>query len=511
MRQLGLMEPAIDTKVGGLGCVGVVGAGPAGLTAAYELARNGRAVEVFESADVVGGISRTVERDGWRFDIGGHRFFTKVPEVEALWQELLTEEEFLIRPRMSRIYYNGKLFDYPLKAGNALLNLGVIEALRCLASYAWVRLHPPADQSTFEGWVAARFGWRLYRIFFKTYTEKVWGVDARAIQSDWAAQRIKNLSLISAIRNALRLGRGEQITSLIEEFHYPKLGPGMMWERARDRVVEMGVPVHLQAPIVRIEHADGQARALVSGHDGAERRTPVDQVISSMPLGDLVRALSPSAPDDVLHAADELHHRDFLTVALIVPQAFAFPDNWIYIHDPGVRVGRVQNFGSWSPFLVKEGSTCLGLEYFVNEGDELWSASDEDLVLLAGRELAQLGLAPEAAVSHGYVVRMPKAYPVYDEHYQANVLVIRRWLAENLPNVQPVGRNGMHRYNNCDHSMVTALLAARNVLGASPAHDVWAVNVEDEYHEETRADHARGTGRAAPILPRSVSVATPAA
>jgi len=225
-----------------------------------------------------------------------------------------------------------------------------------------------------------------------------------------------------------------------------------------------------------------------------------------MPLGELVRALSPAPPSDVVRAGDDLHHRDFLTVALVMPERFAFPDNWIYVHDPKVRVGRVQNFGAWSPFMVKPGSTCLGLEYFVNQDDDLWSASDDDLVRLAARELAQLGLAPADAVRQGYVVRMPKAYPVYDAHYRANVAVIRQWLEANLPDVHPVGRNGMHRYNNSDHSMLTALLAARNVLGATPAHDVWNVNVEDEYHEETRLDHERGTGRAAPILPRPITV-----
>ena len=492
------------------GRVGVVGAGPAGLTAAYELARHGRAVEVFEATDAVGGISQTVERDGWRFDIGGHRFFTKVPEVEALWHELLDDEDFLRRPRMSRIYYRGKLFDYPLKPVNALRNLGVLEAVRCLASYAWVRLRPPADQSTFEGWVAARFGWRLYRIFFKTYTEKVWGVPANAIQADWAAQRIKNLSLLGAVRNALWPRRGEQITSLIEEFSYPKLGPGMMWERARDRVAGMGVPVHMRAPVVRLEHSDGRVRAVVSRRDGRECRTPVDHLIASMPLGELVHALSPAPPAEVRRAAGELRHRDFLTVALIVPETVAFPDNWIYVHDPDVQVGRIQNFGSWSPYLVKDGRTCLGLEYFVNEADELWTAPDDALVELAKRDLAQLGLVPGDEVRTGYVVRMPKAYPVYDEHYQANVAVIRYWLEANLPNVHPVGRNGMHRYNNTDHSMMTALLAARNVLGATPAHDVWAVNVEDDYHEETRDDGVRGTGRAAPVLPRRIGTPLPA-
>ncbi|MFT4262022.1 MAG: NAD(P)/FAD-dependent oxidoreductase [Nocardioides sp.] len=484
--------------------VGIIGAGPAGLTAAHELVRQRTEsdvdVEIFEATDAIGGISQTVERDGWRFDIGGHRFFTKVPEVKALWHELLGEDELLLRPRMSRILYRGKLFDYPLKAGNALRSLGIVEALLCVLSYAWARIRPPADQSTFEGWVAARFGWRLYRIFFKTYTEKVWGVPADTIQADWAAQRIKNLSLLTAVRKAIWPGRGEHVTSLIEEFEYPRLGPGMMWERARDLLAEAGVNVHMQEPVAAIEHHDGQVSALITEREGGRRRTSVDAVISSMPLGELVDALDPPAPAPVRRAAAALNHRDFLTVALVVPRETAFPDNWVYVHDPAVRVGRIQNFGSWSPHLVQGDATCLGMEYFVFEGDDLWESTDDDLIALATREVEQLGLVPAGSVRAGYVVRMPKAYPVYDEAYQANVATIRAWLETHLPGIQPVGRNGMHRYNNADHSMMTALLAARNVLGASPAHDLWAVNVEEEYHEEKRGS---GTGRDAPVLPRA--------
>ncbi len=478
----------------------VIGAGPAGLTAAYELGKRGGTATVLEATDVVGGISQTVERDGWRFDIGGHRFFTKVRSVESLWHEILPEGEFLLRPRMSRIYYDGKFFDYPLKASNALRNLGIIEAIRCVLSYAWVRLRPPADQSNFEGWVAARFGWRLYRIFFKTYTEKVWGVDATEIQADWAAQRIKNLSLGKAIANALLPKRNQKdITSLIEEFEYPRHGPGMMWEVAREKVEEQGSKVHFSSPVVRIERDDRGATAVVTDDGGVETRHDAAHVISSMPISALARVVDPPAPEAVRAAADGLAYRDFLTVALVVPEAHGFPDNWIYVHETGVRVGRIQNFGSWSPDMVKPGYTCLGLEYFVFEGDELWEAADDDLVALGTRELAQLGLVPADVVEAGYVVRMPKAYPTYDAGYDARVETIRAWLADELPNVHPVGRNGMHRYNNQDHSMVTASLTVENLFGAD--HDVWAVNVEEEYHEEVRDPSSR-TGRDAPVLPR---------
>jgi protoporphyrinogen oxidase len=488
----------------------VIGAGPAGLTAAYQLAKRKAPVAVFEADDVVGGISRTAEREGWRFDIGGHRFFTKVPQVESLWHEILPDGEFLLRPRMSRIYYRGKLFDYPLRAMNALRGLGAIEAVRCVGSYVWSQVRPPKDQSHFEGWTTARFGKRLYSIFFKTYTEKVWGVPANVIQADWAAQRIKNLSLSKAVFNALLPRRNQKdITSLIEEFQYPKFGPGMMWERATEHVEKLGGTVTLNTQVVAV-HRDGPRAVAVSVSDGGPvRREPADHVVSSMPISALVRAMDPPAPPEVLAAADDLRYRDFLTVALVVPKEFSFPDNWIYIHSPGVQVGRIQNFGSWSPYMVKDGRTCLGMEYFVNEGDELWASADEDLVRLATGELERLGLVREGAVQNGYVVRMPKAYPVYDDRYQRNVDIIREWLDEHAVNVYPVGRNGMHRYNNQDHSMLTAMLTVENILDNS-GHDVWSVNVDEEYHEQKSdsdsGSRARaGTGRDAPILPRTGS------
>jgi protoporphyrinogen oxidase len=491
--------------------VAVIGAGPAGLTAAYDLTKHGLPVRVFEAAPVVGGISRTVERDGWRFDIGGHRFFTKVRRVEELWHEILPAEDFLLRPRMSRIYYRGKLFDYPLRAGNALRSLGLLEAARCTGSYLRARLRPPRDQSKFDAWVTARFGRRLFEIFFKTYTEKVWGMSTADLPADWAAQRIKNLSLFGAIKNAVLPRRNQkQITSLIEEFQYPKYGPGMMWETCTEKVRAAGGTVELDTAVrtVHWEPGKGAVAVSVTGPDGSETLVPADHVVSSTPISALIRAMSPEAPAEVLAAADDLRYRDFLTVALVVPVEAGFPDNWIYIHAPGVRVGRIQNFGSWSPYLVKEGRTCLGLEFFVNEGDELWTMADPDLVRLGTRELEELELIQPGKVEAGYVVRMPKAYPVYDDRYQADLAVIRTWIEAHVPNVHPVGRNGMHRYNNQDHSMMTALLTAENIRTGS-AHDVWSVNVEEEYHETGGDDDAgrsratpAGTGRDAPLMPR---------
>ncbi len=486
----------------------VIGAGPAGLTAAYELVKAGDPVVVAEADDVVGGISRTVLREGWRFDIGGHRFFTKVRPVEALWHEILPEEDFLLRPRKSRIFYEGKYYDYPLRPINAIRNAGPFKAVEWGLSYLWARVRPPKDQTNYEGWLVARFGWRLYRTFFKTYTEKVWGIPVSDMPADFAAQRVKNLDLGKAIINALTPKRNQtEITTLIEEFRYPKFGPGMMWEVCREKVEAAGGDVRMETRARAINVVDGRAEAVTLEHAGQSVRQPASHVISSMPMAQLVAALDPPPSADVLAAAGDLQYRDFLTVAVVIPEELGFPDNWIYVHSPEVKVGRIQNFGAWSPYMVKEGRTCLGLEYFVFEGDGMWTKSDEELIALASRELEVLGLVPAAAVQQGYVVRVPKAYPTYDFAYQDNVATIVKWLDANAPNVHPVGRNGMHKYNNQDHSMYTAMLTVENIHGAD--HDIWSVNVEQEYHEERRggdepaaSSGTGGTGRDAPVLPR---------
>jgi protoporphyrinogen oxidase len=484
------------------GNVVVVGAGPAGLTAAYELGKAGHPCTVLEATDVVGGISQTVVRDGWRFDIGGHRFFTKVADVERLWHEILPDEDFMQRPRSSRIYYQGKFFDYPLKPVAALRTLGIIEAIRCGLSFLWVRIRPPKDQSTLEGYVVANYGWRLYGHFFKEYSTKVWAVPPSEISAEWGAQRIKGMTLWTAVWEPLRArfagkrNKGSQVTSLIEEFQYPKLGPGMMWERCQQHVEAQGSKVVFDAPVSKISHDGGRANGVAAGGTTYE----ADHVISSMPFNALLKAMDPAVPAEVQQAADDLVFRDFLSVALVVPaDKVSWNDNWIYIHDPGIKTMRVQNFGSWSPYMVKDGRNVLGLEYTVQEGDEWWNASDEELIERGKRELQALGLMQAADVEAGYVVRMPKAYPVYDEGYRANVEVLRGWLEAHAPNVHPVGRNGMHKYNNQDHSMYTAMLTVENILGRG-AHDIWSVNVEEEYHET--GSTTGGTGRDAPILPR---------
>lgn len=488
----------------------IIGAGPAGLTAAWELVKRGVAPIVVEADSQVGGISRTVERDGWRFDIGGHRFFTKVSRVQSFWHEVLGTDDFLTRNRLSRIYYGGKFFDYPIKPLNALANLGPVESVRCVASYVMTKLRPPQDQSDFESWVAARFGWRLYRIFFKTYTEKVWGVPATEIRSDWAAQRIKGLSLPSAALNAFRTSFTQtKHTSLIDRFEYPRFGPGMMWERTSDLIERGNGQVRLDTELVTLLRDDhGVVAVVVNGEQGREQ-IEVDHVISSMPLGELALAMSPPPPESVINAAKSLTHRDFLTVALVVPESSSFKDNWIYVHDPTVKLGRVQNFRSWSPDMVKPGKTCLGLEYFVFEGDDLWGMPDDDLIAFATEEITRIGLIDAGVVEAGFVVRVPQAYPVYDAEYADHIEVIRAWLERDVTNVHPAGRNGMHRYNNQDHSMLTAMLAVENIFGAT--HDVWTVNVDAEYHESGHhhgvtpqaskiLDGVSGTGRDVPRL-----------
>jgi protoporphyrinogen oxidase len=485
----GLSDSAATGAAGRRARVVVIGAGPAGLTAAYLLATRHRIpATVLEADPVVGGLSRTVERDGWRFDIGGHRFFTKVPEVQALWEEILPGTEFMVRPRMSRIYYRGRFYDYPLRLANALSNLGPAEAARCVLSYLRARVAPPKDQSTLEGWIEARFGRRLYRHFFQAYNEKLWGVPANRLPADFAAQRIRELSLGRALASALRPGRSAgRVTSLADRFCYPAYGPGMLWDRCRRLAEESGSHVLTSTPVRSLRREGDRVVAVeTAGADGTVTEHPCDHVISSMALPSLVTALSPPPPPPVVGAARALRHRDFLTVALVVPAAAGFPDNWIYVHAPEVRVGRIQNYGSWSPFLVRDDRTVLGMEYFVWRDDELWRMSDEALVEMATKELGHLGLAAPDLVEAGYVVRVEKAYPFYDAGYADHVARIAAWLRQHAANVQPVGRNGLHRYNNQDHSMVTAMRAVDNLVSGA-GYDVWAVNLEAEYHEERSA------------------------
>jgi protoporphyrinogen oxidase len=482
----------------------IMGAGPAGLTAAYELCNRQVSSLVLESDSVVGGIARTANYKGYLFDMGGHRFFTKVSLVDRMWKEVLGDD-FITRPRASRIYYRHKFFQYPLEPMNALFGLGLFEALRCGLSYARAQVIKTRPEDDFETWVSNRFGRRLFQIFFKTYTEKVWGIPCHEIKAEWAAQRIKDLSLFTLVWNAIK-PRGKQskdkvIKTLIHEFQYPRKGPGMMWERTRDIVEQRGSRVLMNTPVEKIHWRPGAVEAVTAGG----QRFEADHFISSLPIRELIHSLDPAPPEDVLRAADDFHYRDFLTVALIIRGKDLFPDNWIYVHEGNVNVGRIQNYNNWSPEMVPDPeTTCLGLEYFCNEGDGIWAMDDQALVALATRELAALGLVDTSLVVDGTVVRVKKAYPVYDEHYRRGLAAIQEF-QRTIPNLQLVGRNGMHRYNNQDHSMLTAVLAARNITGAK--YDLWKINVDSDYHEagaqitETELDELE---RTQPLTPSRI-------
>ncbi|MES2524084.1 MAG: NAD(P)/FAD-dependent oxidoreductase [Gemmatimonadota bacterium] len=490
----------------------IIGAGPAGLTAGYLLAKKGVAVTILEAhPTLVGGIARTEQYKGFGFDIGGHRFFSKSQEVEDLWTELLPDD-MLERPRSSRIYYRGHFFDYPLRAVDALRKLGLIESTLCVLSYMRARLQPVKDPVNLEDWVTNQFGSRLYRIFFKTYTEKVWGMSCRAISADWAAQRIKGLSLASAIVNALKPqpkpesgNRSGIIKTLLTHFRYPRRGPGMLWEAAARKTQELGGTLHMGTEVTgaRFDSARDAWTLGFKRSDGSHGEIEGTDVISTAPLRELVLALEPATPAPVQDAARALKYRDFLTVALVVKDRDVFSDNWIYIHDPGVKVGRVQNFKSWSPELVPDPAlTCYGLEYFCFEGDGVWSASDAELVGLGISEMTTLGLLRPEDVVDGCVVRQQKAYPVYDATYAHNVKIVSEGLREHFPSLHVIGRNGMHKYNNQDHAMMTAMLTVRNIAEGAD-YDVWEVNQDAEYHEGDRhqdsANHGASGVRDVPI------------
>jgi len=514
----------------------IIGAGPAGLTAALELQkRSDIACIVFDSDSQVGGISKTINYRGNRMDLGGHRFFSKSDWVMNWWQSILPVEEsaragaaaiplayqgstrnlvacggpveddervMLVRSRLSRIFYRRRFFDYPLKLSwRTLANLGAAYTASIAASYARARLAPRRPESTLEDFLVNRFGDKLYRTFFKDYTEKVWGVACSEISAEWGAQRIKGLSIGKAVAHALSkpLRRSQDAaqkrteTSLIERFLYPRLGPGQMWEEVARRVVSKNGAIHLHHRVVGI-HRTGERIESIDVRDcrsGAVRRIACDYLISSMPMKELAELLRPEDPR-VLEIAGALPYRDFMTAGLLVKRMRGGhsaaangmpPDNWIYVQEPDVRLGRLQIFNNWSPALVADPSTIwLGLEYFCTEGDEVWSLSDAAFLELASRELAQIGLIHPDDVLDGTVVRVRKAYPAYFGAY-SDIHRVRDYL-DTFSNLFPVGRNGMHRYNNQDHSMLSAKAAVDCIVsGSADKRALWAVNVEDDYHE----------------------------
>ncbi len=470
----------------------VIGAGPAGLTAGYTLAKNGRAALVLEQDPVyVGGISRTANYKGFLFDIGGHRFFSKSKEIVDLWNEILPDD-FLERPRLSRIFYRAKFYAYPLKAFEALRNLGLLESVRCMASFGYAKAFPVKDPRSFHQWVRNQFGERLFGIFFKTYTEKVWGMGCDEISADWAAQRIKGLSLGAAIVDGLRRSFGlrksageDGAKSLIESFRYPRRGPGMMWEAAARKIEALGGRLLMGRSVTKLHYDEARKLWSVTAKraDGEIETYHARHVLSSAPMRELMNAIEPKPLS--LFNARALKYRDFLTVVLIGRPQKELPDNWVYIHDPSVKVGRVQNFRSWSPEMIADGvSTCLGLEYFCFEDDGLWAAPDSELIALAKTEIDKIGLMNPKDVFDACVVRQAKAYPVYDDSYADHVEAVRLEIATRFPTLHLIGRNGMHKYNNQDHAMMTGMLTALNIIAGETIYDVWQVNEDAEYSEQ---------------------------
>ncbi len=463
---------------------------------------------MLEQADLVGGLARTEAYKGYCFDIGGHRFFTRVAHVQRFWQDVLGDD-FVKRRRLSRIYYQSTFFNYPIDPINALIGLGPFEAIRCVASYVGARLFPPAQQDNLEQWLIAKFGSRLYQTFFKTYTEKVWGVPCQKIGADWAAQRIRGLSMSSMLKNVFSRWFSPKSSvpkSLIQEFDYPRKGPGMMWNRTREIIVEQGSEVRMNSAVEKIVWKPGSVEGVyVNGE-----YVTGSHFVSSMPIRDLLQRMDPEPPGFVRDICDDFQYRDFITVALMVRGKNLFPDNWIYVHDPSVKVGRIQNYNNWSSDMVADpDATCLGLEYFCFEGDELWQKSDEELFEQAKREASALGLIGNAEVFDGKVLRVPKAYPVYNDRYQAALGQVRGFLGE-LPNLQLIGRNGMHRYNNQDHSVLTGMLAARNILGLGP-FDLWQVNADSDYHEDgfrLTQEEVKNLDATQPLVPKPIPPAS---
>lgn len=466
----------------------IIGSGPAGLTAAYHLTRNSTlSVRILETNPTyVGGISRTEKHNGFSFDIGGHRFFTKSDEIEALWHEILPDN-FLKRSRLSRIYYKRKFYSYPLRAFEALTNLGLIESALCMASYVWARLFPIKNPQTFAQWVSNKFGQRLFRIFFKTYTEKVWGITTDELSADWAAQRIKGLSLSAAILSSLKkTSQGKaKIKTLTESFHYPRLGPGQMWETAAQKIQQKGGTLDKNRKVMRLHWSDKASLWSITAADdqGNLYTYLAKQIISSAPLRDMVGAITPALKSK--DEAAKLAYRDFITIILMLDAKVPFTDNWIYIHDPSVKVGRIQNFGAWSPDMLPTPTEgCLGMEYFCFEGDSLWTMKDEELIALAKEEMKKLDIMNIDSLREGRVIRQAKAYPVYDEGYAQTVDAVRREAQETYPTLHFIGRNGMHKYDNQDHAMMTGLLTAKNIIAGQKLYDPWQVNEDAAYHEE---------------------------
>ncbi len=466
----------------------ILGAGPAGLACAHELCANGIQPLVMDKNEQAGGLCRTLEFEGSLFDIGGHRFISKSREVNELWRRILGPDLLLVK-RKSRIYYRDRFFNYPLNLLNATTTLGFTESVRCLASYLFSRWSKAGDDSHFEGWMTRRFGKRLYEIFFKTYTEKVWGIPCRELSSDWAVQRIQSLSLGKAVLKAFG-SFGPTPKTLSEEFLYPRLGPGLFCDRWKNLCEESGTEFLMNCRAEEIRREGNRITEVTAAGPGGELRVnPVSHLFSSIPITLLIQKMKPLPPPEVLEASRQLKFRSFMVVNLIFDQKNIFPDNWIYVHSPGIRAGRIQNYKNWSMEMVSNPDwTTLGVEYFVNEGEGLWNFSNEDMIQLALMELEEMGLVAPARYVKGFVVKIANVYPVYSPEYQKHLNTIRNFV-ENIENLSLMGREGLFRYDNSDHAILTGLYAARNYMGKNP-QDVWSVNTEKAHLEEWTAESA---------------------
>jgi len=477
----------------------IIGAGPAGLTAAYELlVKTDIQPIIFESSGILGGIAKTINYKGNRIDLGGHRFFSKSQLVTDWWLRFFplqrddTEQinnVMLLRKRQSRIYFLGKFFDYPISLNfNTTRGLGIITICQIMASYIFAKIFPKNPEKNLEDFFINRFGHKLYTIFFKEYTEKVWGVSCKEIAADWGAQRAQKLSIYKTLLQAVKKSLGIKIvnteTTLIEQFMYPKFGPGQFWEAVASRIIELGGKIYTNSSVVSLENLNSKIVSVSVMQNGMQKEIACDYVFSSMPIKDLLLGFTNKVPDEVLQVSSNLQYRDFITVGVLLKKLPGqLLDNWIYIQERAVKLGRIQIFNNWSPYLVKDQNTIwLGLEYFCFEGDGFWLMADEKLITFAICELKKIFLIDDKDVMDEVVIRVPKAYPTYFGAYN-NLGVVKEYINQ-FSNLFLIGRNGMHRYNNMDHSMLTAITAVENIVNNITTKDnIWAVNAECQYHE----------------------------
>lgn len=468
--------------------VAIIGAGPAGLAVAYEFITKNKLkeyeIEIYESDSQVGGISKTLKFKGYRFDLGGHRFYTKYKEIDKFYKNILGSE-MLIRERLSRIFFEKKFYNYPLSASNVLNNLGLLRSIKLGLSWLFRSLNKYKDEKTFDKWVSNRFGDKLFNTFFKSYTEKLWGIPTNKLSADWAAQRIQNFDFLKAVISAFFGTNSSSSKTIIKKFYYPKYGPGMLYEKMKNFLKAKGVKIYLNSEIVDIGKQNKKINEIVimNKKTGKTSSKKVDYLVSTMPLNKLVILLKPKIP--LKKTIKQFKFRSFLTVNLII-KSNPFPDNWIYIHDTGVKALRMQNFRNWSPFMIKKGekNTPIGMEYFAYEGDELWKTKDQELLKLAKKELGIIGLAKPEDVLDGFVHRVKNAYPIYNFNYKTTLNIAKEYL-EEFENLYLCGRGGLFRYNNMDHSILTGFYVARNIILGENKFDAWSVNEDESYLEKS--------------------------